>query len=132
MELFLNILWAAIAVGALFAYAREHVADRVRFRVGLGALICALTFLLPVISMTDDLHQDAFAVEDSALGKRIVQATVKADLSSHVARLPVSFGKLLATSLPWTRNCLAASFYLLPVLILGRHLLERAPPVVSA
>ena len=122
------MLWIALVVGALLEFLHKHVADRNRLRQGLGALVCALAFLLPAISVTDDLHSAAFAVEDASLGKRLVQNTVKADLGSHVAWLSTSLSAPLATWLPSIRTDIAASFYFLPDLLLSRHLLDRAPP----
>ena len=132
MELFLNLLWAAIAAGTLLAYFWQQVAGRNRFRLGLGALLCALVFLMPAVSITDDLHSGLFAVEDANFGKRLMQKTVKIDLGSHVAWLPFSFRTPLTTWLPSIRIDIAASFYFLPDMLLSRYLLDRAPPCVCA
>lgn len=133
MELFLNLVWVAIASGTLLTYLAERVTDRKRSHLGLGALACALVFLLPAISITDDLHSDAFAVEDASLGKRLVQGSAKTDLSSHVSWLPVSFQARLATRLQSsTRTHVSAAVDLLSSLIPRSRLLDRAPPLTCA
>lgn len=129
MELFLNLVWGAIAIGALLTYLRTHVKVRNPFYLGLGALLCALIFLLPAISITDDLHSDTFAVEDASLGTRLVQGAAKADLSSHISSLPISFRARFATWLPWiTRTHRVTFFDFFPSLLLSGSLLDRAPP----
>lgn len=129
MELFLNLVWLAIATGALLTYFWQSVAGRSRFHLRLGALACALVFLLPAISITDDLHSDTFAVEDASLGKRVVQAAARADLISHVSWLHISFWSPLATRPPRTgRHHIVATIDFLPALLFTQHLPERAPP----
>ena len=133
MELFLNLVWLAIAAGALLSYLYERIAHRKPIHLGLAALACALVFLLPAISITDDLHVTAFSVEDASLGKRLVQGSVKTDLSSHVSWLPVSFQARPAILLPWTtRTHIAEAFDFLPTLHFRTHLLDRAPPLACA
>lgn len=95
MELLLNLLWLAIALASLLAYFRFGPVDRRQFRLGLGALLCVLTFLLPAISITDDLHFETFAVEDSSPTKRLVKVTAHVSPVSQVAWLAFSLLPLL-------------------------------------
>jgi hypothetical protein len=76
MELLLNLIWLVLALGSLRAYLRASARDRRQFLLGLGALLCALMLLLPAISITDDLHVDFFAVEDSSATKRAMSQVV--------------------------------------------------------
>lgn len=59
MELTLNLVWVALAVGMLLAWVRyaprEGVPGRVDWRVQLVALGLVILILLPAISLTDDL-----------------------------------------------------------------------------
>lgn len=59
MELFLNVVWVAIAVTALTRFRRRPIAAAL-------ATICALALLFPIISITDDLHAAVAAVEEIA------------------------------------------------------------------
>lgn len=59
MELFLNAVWALLAVTALTRLGRRSTAATL-------ATICALALLFPIISITDDLHATAAAVEEMA------------------------------------------------------------------
>src|SRR5436853_6594449 len=51
-ELILNFAWAAIALCA-FAFVPR------RDRVALGAVICLVALLFPIVSVSDDLNADA-------------------------------------------------------------------------
>ena len=132
MELLLNLLWLAIAVCALAAHLRSR-ADRRQFRLGLGALLCILTLLLPAISITDDLHFDTLAVEDSSSSKRLVDATVHASPMTQVvwfwaALLSMLFAGLRRTIWRVQQESSQRRFDSLPPsLVLG-----RAPPAVLA
>lgn len=80
MELFLNSLWLALAVSAVVGLFRKprDGSNPKALLVGLGALLCAAAVLFPAISITDDLHFDAFVVEDSSSTKRLVNAITHA------------------------------------------------------
>jgi hypothetical protein len=60
MELTLNIVWLAIAVGALAA-----VASRCREKLVGTAVVCVIALLFPIISITDDLCCDVVFAEAS-------------------------------------------------------------------
>lgn len=133
MELLLNLLWSAIAIGSLLAYFRFGPRDRRQFHLGLGALLCILTLLLPAISATDDLHSQAFAVEDSTPTKRLVKA---AALASPVSQI-VGFGfALLTLFLAFLRRKTWRVIESTRVFRSEPHfsnsLLGRAPPLVLA
>ena len=74
MELFLNLLWLSIALGALgawgfrYSYRRPHT--RSKWLAELTALSCALVFLFFAVSLTDDLHEDVILCDDCAAKRR--------------------------------------------------------------
>ena len=130
MELFLNSIWFALVAGAVYALlqAYRRGLDRRRFLLALGALLCAAAVLFPSISITDDLHLDAFVMEDSNSTKRLGIAV------AHTAPLAVAawfgFVALALLLVPRQRSWYlaenASSYYRVPLLI--RPLLGRAPP----
>src|SRR6202451_4890413 len=76
MEIFLNLLWLAIAVGLLGLW-RARWAAQLRERHYAGwrqwtAVICALIILFFMVSITDDLHSDLMVFEESSAGRRQV------------------------------------------------------------
>jgi hypothetical protein len=71
MEVLLNTIWLLVAIGALLfwhALGQEGTPTRrdhsQSYRVVV--LACALILLFPVISVTDDLHQEQAVMEDSS------------------------------------------------------------------
>ena len=90
MELLLNLIWLAVAAGALLAFAGSgrrsaRMAD-VPYGIALVALACVLVLLFPVISASDDLHPAQAVVEDAS--KRVQQAI--ATLHPQRTNLPPS------------------------------------------
>lgn len=79
MELALNVAWLFLAIAsllALTAWRRFSPATSKPLRVSewhtLVAVSCALVILFFVISMTDDLHDQQIASEDSQARKLVV------------------------------------------------------------
>ncbi|HMD85832.1 MAG TPA: hypothetical protein VKO18_14150 [Terriglobia bacterium] len=71
MEVLLNAIWLLVAAGAFLfwrpAKFKGTPTDRGHGRsFGIVALACALVLLFPVISLTDDLHAEQVAMEDSS------------------------------------------------------------------
>jgi hypothetical protein len=130
VELFLNILWLALALAAFADLLRLHRRCRNarRLLLPLGALFCAAALLFPSISATDDLHRDAFVVEDSNAIKRVVSAV------AHVAPLvPLEwFGicslafLLVSRDRKWRLVEIGSTIYSTP--LLTSPVLGRAPP----
>jgi hypothetical protein len=89
VELLLNILWLALATGAVAAFVRSRVEDPARDRLpcvpALLALGCAVVLLFPFVSATDDLHPTQEVFEDSS--KR-VQQTTGPSAHAHKAHAP--------------------------------------------
>jgi hypothetical protein len=93
MELFLNLLWLALAMAALVVWRvrnRDHGSAELR-REGV-ALVFVLVLMFFVISMTDDLHQEIILSEDCSFVRRqVVCAAPSHHLPSvsHIACHPV-------------------------------------------
>src|ERR1035441_951373 len=93
MEVLLNTTWLAVATGAfLFWQAQVEGAARRRehkSRHRLLALSVALVLLFPVISLTDDLHAEQAAMEDSSRSvtkaRNTLQSCLRAGSASFVA-----------------------------------------------
>ncbi|MGD1103942.1 MAG: hypothetical protein ABSA59_17975 [Terriglobia bacterium] len=97
MEVFLNSIWMLVAIGAILFWwteeeqgaleRREHN-SRYRFL----ALACALVLLFPVISLTDDLHAEQAAMEDSSRSvmkaRNLTQGCLRASRSPFMAAVP--------------------------------------------
>ena len=91
MEVVLNTLWLMVAIGAFFFWRPEGFrgtpSDRGHGRtLGILALACALVLLFPVISLTDDLHAEQAAMEDSSRSvmkaRNMLQGCLRAGSSS--------------------------------------------------
>ena len=79
MELFLNALWLACSAGAIIALLprRYCLTERKQF-LPLASALCAAALAFPSISISDDIHLDAFVVEDSGPAKRLTRAVAHA------------------------------------------------------
>ena len=69
MELLLNTIWLVVAAGAFVWWVPRPGTIANRFRgssLPALALACALVLLFPAISVTDDLHAEQVAMEDSS------------------------------------------------------------------
>lgn len=73
METLLNLSWLAVALGLIglwkFRWRRSRRNPHSRILPEVIAIACAISLLLPAISLTDDLHPEIVAV-DAAAGKR--------------------------------------------------------------
>jgi hypothetical protein len=86
MELALNLVWLAVAITAAVRFAvwrRDQRASR-QLVVALCA-VCVLALLFPIVSVTDDLHTDAAAAEETSAMRRVALVTI-----THVATLAVA------------------------------------------
>ena len=72
MELLLNVIWLAIALGACARLAVWAAGEPDRRRVALAAVatVCVLAVLFPVISMTDDLQETIAAADETVTVRR--------------------------------------------------------------
>jgi len=94
MELLLNTIWLLVAIEAFLFWrpARYKGTPTVRDHnnsFGILALACALVLLFPVISLTDDLHAEQAAMEDSSRtvvkARNMLQGCLRPGNSSYVA-----------------------------------------------
>src|ERR1700676_545823 len=73
METLLNLLWLIVALGLIGLWRFRWCSSRQNRGAGILpeiiAIGCAISLLLPAISLTDDLHPEIVAV-DAASGKR--------------------------------------------------------------
>jgi hypothetical protein len=75
MELFFNALWLLASVLAIVALLQSRGRLRQqKLLLCLASVLCAAAVLFPSISISDDIHVEAFAVEDSTPAKRVTRA----------------------------------------------------------
>ena len=128
MELLLNLVWLCIGGIALWRFLGTTAMDRKQFLFALVALSCAILLLFPTVSVSDDLHVQAFVTEDANASKRLLSAAVQA--------IPIGFcGMLLAGFLLtamrrtlWLIRRMKS--VLVPTLLCERPVLGRAPPAL--
>jgi len=88
MELFLNLLWLAIAAASVLTAPRRSM--RVSFALG-----CALAILFPIVSVSDDLLPDRDAFEEAlALVVTAVILLIALVALARVAPLRLCFATL--------------------------------------
>jgi hypothetical protein len=133
MELLLNLIWLALAVGAMAVFVRSRrrptLLAEVPYRRSLVALACVLVLLFPVISASDDLHPAQAVVEDASKKVQLAIAPL------HVQRTNPPLSMLPAMLALFLVSALIVLRPLRPVALTGRALdgmlvpaLGRAPP----
>jgi hypothetical protein len=94
MEVLLNSIWLVVAISAFLFWWTGEEQGAVRHRdhntrYCFLALACALVLLFPVISLTDDLHAEQAAMEDSSRSvmkaRDMMQGCLRAGSSSLLA-----------------------------------------------
>jgi hypothetical protein len=130
MEILLNAVWAILAGTAISAFLSSAPARRKQFLLAFGALCCALLLLFPSISVSDDLHLQAFVSEDANPNKKLVNAahiTVE-----HFAALVLVLSTLLASLFRLFGFIRIATAVPSLASLLERPIQGRAPPTPSA
>ncbi len=103
MELLLNLIWLALAMGAFLVFLRRRPhsgLDQLPHRRALFALACALLLLFPVVSASDDLHPTQALFEDA--NRRIQHFTSPLQLSHRdcatdpISPMPLALSSFLA------------------------------------
>jgi hypothetical protein len=120
MELLLNLIWMALAVGVLCAFASRRRSSPLIAQVpcvkGLLALTCGLVLLFPIISASDDLHPVQAVMEDASKRlQQVVGPVSPARNGPPVAILPALLAVQLSLALVvlrlWRPRTLAVSFF---------------------
>lgn len=143
MELALNLVWVGVAIVGILvqivmlmragasAWRRESQWQRI------VAMACALVILFFVISMTDDLHDQALLLEERKLG-RITLTTRASGHSASDRSLTFLSWQFLPVA-PFSPPPLAAMSWFVPAFELPfapapqrDSLRERAPPAPQA
>ena len=91
MEVLLNTTWLLVAIGAFLFWCPDSYGSTFGQRghgtlLGILALACALVLLFPIISLTDDLHIEQAAIEDSS--RSVIKARNLAQAPLRAARSP--------------------------------------------
>ena len=93
MEILLNVVWVLVAIVAFRVWSPgtdtgRPVKGNYNQLFGILALVCALALLFPVISLTDDLHTEQAALEDSSTtamkAQDVLEGCLRAGSSSVV------------------------------------------------
>lgn len=119
LELFLNLAWLGIAIGALSAFAMwARSADSGNpLAVGLS-VICVLALLFPIISVSDDMCADIAALEEWTSARRAaliilsiahVAVAVVAAMQQTSKDVLVCIGLVLLTIAPLATRHFAAA-----------------------
>jgi hypothetical protein len=131
MELLLNAVWA-VACGMAIAgllQSRERRSERTQL-LHLGLLLCVAAILFPFISISDDIHNELFIIEDSRSTKHITGAkapsTIAPLLWLGIASLLLLLGRGGRQSWAVIESC---TLFLRTSPCL-RSVLGRAPPLV--
>lgn len=102
MELFFNLLWVAVSllmVGFWLLRTARATGDPVRHSIGvqLVALALLIIILLPVVSLTDDLHATALLAECDHLWRRCDFQAI-GELALHAISVAITGFALLSVS----------------------------------
>ena len=130
MELLLNVVWAIVAGMAISAFLSSAPARRKQFLLAFGALCCALLLLFPSISVSDDLHLQAFVNEDANPNQKLINAAHSA--VEHFTMILFVLGALLAALFRVIEFIRIATTTPHLSSLLERPILGRAPPLLSA
>jgi hypothetical protein len=142
MELTLNLVWVCVAIAGILAQIvmlsrAAAPADRQRsdWRK-VVAMVCALVILFFVISMTDDLHDQALLLEERKLSQ--VEAGPGTRAHSALARLVSAdfllfhFAVPLSPAAPAVRRLIELPAFLFAAAAERESLCGRAPPLPIA
>jgi hypothetical protein len=127
MELLLNLLWALIAGLALWSFQGSSSRGQKQLLFALVALFCAILLLFPAISISDDLHFQAFVSEDSSTSKWLLSAVPTSPIEYWATLLLAILLALFHRSFWFIRK--ARSILRLSALF-DRPVLGRAPPAL--
>jgi hypothetical protein len=127
MELLLNLVWLLIGGIALWAFLGSPSKGQRQFLFALVALFCAILLLFPAISVSDDLHFQAFVSEDSSVSKRLLTAAHTSPIESWAPPLLAFLFTLFGRPLWFIRTTKSTSRL---SALFDRPVLGRAPPAL--
>jgi hypothetical protein len=136
MELVLNLVWIALAVGAFGALARIQFTSAEKDCIpgasnvkALLVLSCVLVLLFPIVSASDDLHPSQALLEDAT--KRVQQGIASLDVP--VGPGSADLAPVVFVASTWCRLSLMGMILPAPIKVQvlhpGRRLQDgRSPP----
>ena len=127
MELLLNLAWSLIGGVALWSFLGARSKHQKQFIFALVALFCAILLLFPAISVSDDLHFQAFVSEDSNASKRLLSAAQTSSIDYWAPLLLAFLFTLFGRPLWFIRATKFVSRLSAPF---DRPVLGRAPPAL--
>ena len=130
MELLLNYVWVMLAGAALGLFLVAPAKNR-RCFAALGVLFCAVLLLFPAISVSDDLHFQAFVSEDLNATKRLSSVAAHAAVPQQSAVLMAVAAFVLACLSQTLWSVLGAISARRVSLFHVRPIPGRAPPALS-
>lgn len=142
MELALNLVWFFVSLAAFALLEWRWYQPGIQASVpvprwkSVVQLVCALVILFPVVSLSDDLHEQAIAVEESQPRPLIAKAELAKSSGAHssAAHLQMPIWAEPRASSTSIRPIGRVEELLLstPANFLSRPRIGRAPPTVPA
>lgn len=87
METFLNLVWLAVTVAAIWLWRFRWSASRANrshsTRIQAAAMVCFVALIFPVISLTDDLHPEVIPVDASSSKRALCLLAAQHAHGSH-------------------------------------------------
>jgi hypothetical protein len=141
MELLLNLAWVGLALAgfALLAVNRSRASESARApsnRQKIIAMTCTVVILFFVISMTDDLHEQQMAVEESRSSRITTEGASPSRASAHPIVVPAFLlffpPTRISFDLSAVRKLLEPLEVSFTATLARRSLCLRAPPALLA
>jgi hypothetical protein len=141
MELLLNLAWVGLALAgfALLAVNRSRASESARApsnRQKIIAMTCTVVILFFVISMTDDLHEQQMAVEESRSSRITTEGASPSRASAHPIVVPAFLLFFSPTRISFDLSAVRKLLEPLEVsftaTLARRSLCLRAPPALLA
>jgi hypothetical protein len=139
MELFLNIVWALIALCGLYLWrtqwVRQEACAKHTALQQWTAFTCGLVLLFFAVSLTDDLHSEIVLFDECASGRRYSAVGSCAHASPDATKIPAVCGVAILPRVAAPERFLAVSTIFtvshFPLFrFRSEHSSGRAPPVV--
>jgi hypothetical protein len=142
MELVLNLVWVVVALlgfvllGANLSLATGFSGREPSNRQKIIAMTCTVVILFFVISMTDDLHEQQMAVEESRSSRVTIEGASPSRADAHPLLTPAFLlffaPARISFDLSAVRNLLEPLEVSFTAALARRSLCLRAPPALLA